>query len=340
LALILVTALSFTPVIYEKIKGYRVQNRGQRPFFKKDMEIPLVVAFDNNYVCPALVSLSSLFSNAKEGTYYKIFFFITNEFTQENKNKILRLYDDYENFEAIFLNLSEESKQFKDINIFSARFSKEMFYRLKIPSLLKNQEKCIYMDVDTVVTGDLSDLYNEDLTGYCIGGVADGTRQAVQSDTEENRRKYFEYLGVDNMDDFINSGVILWNLVECRKNKVEDKFLEFVKKSSDVSGRTLNDQDTINSGCHGKIKDLALRYNVQTYYDIKQPYNNAGIFVKSFSERVWEEGRKNPVIIHYALNKAWSMFDVNFADRWWKCAKAAPNWVWTEVREYEKTLSG
>ncbi|MDR1467213.1 MAG: glycosyltransferase family 8 protein [Oscillospiraceae bacterium] len=340
LALILATTLIIGPIICRNLRKFKNDSlnsaRGQKSVFNR--KIPIVVAFDNNYICPALVSLSSLFSNAKEDTYYKIFFLVTDEFTQENKNKIFKLGKDYKNFEAVFLNLNKESKQFKDLNIFLERFSKEMFYRLKIPSLLENEEKCIYMDVDTVVCDDLSDLYNEDLDGYCVGGIADGTRQAIKEDSSENIEKYHKYLGVNNMDDFINSGVIVWNLVECRNYKLEDRFLDFLKKRNNTPEKTLNDQDTINSGCHGKIKDLPLKYNVQTYYNLKS-YEESGIVSKLFTEKTWQEAVNHPVIIHYALNKAWNCLDLTFADKWWKAAKTAPRWVWTEVREYKKTLN-
>ena len=45
------------------------------------------------------------------------------------------------------------------------------YYRLLLPALLPDVEKCIYIDGDTIVDGDISKLYAEDLGDNLVAGV-------------------------------------------------------------------------------------------------------------------------------------------------------------------------
>ena len=50
-------------------------------------------------------------------------------------------------------------------------FTLTIFFRLFIPEMFKEYDKCIYLDSDIVVPGDISKLYNVDLEflkKYCI----------------------------------------------------------------------------------------------------------------------------------------------------------------------------
>ncbi|MDR0738800.1 MAG: glycosyltransferase family 8 protein [Oscillospiraceae bacterium] len=330
------------PKILEKIRTYEEANKKEIiTETSVKTKIPIVLAFDNNYTCPALVFLQSLLKNANPGTFYEIIILVTNEFSRENKDKISKAGAGFKNFSVDFLDASQGSEQFDDLNIFKERFTKEMFHRLKIPTLIKDKRKCLYLDVDIIVEGDLTELYNEDLNGYLIGGVADGNRVSnknskAQKDMEK-RKKWLEGLDIDDEHDFVNSGVIVWNLDECRKANLEKKFLEYIKK--DHQGEVVNDQDTLNSRCHGRIKDLPLRFNTQTYFQLESDYEDAGEFAAMFGKDVWNTARTKPLIIHYALDKPWAKLETRFAGRWWKYANESPNWIWQEIKNYAKIFS-
>lgn len=45
--------------------------------------------------------------------------------------------------------------------------------RLFLPNLLKDCDKVLYLDCDTLTVADLCDLWNSDMTGYYIAGVKD-----------------------------------------------------------------------------------------------------------------------------------------------------------------------
>ncbi|MBR2543322.1 glycosyltransferase family 8 protein [Candidatus Saccharibacteria bacterium] len=72
----------------------------------------------------------------------------------------------------------------------------------KVPEL--NQlKRILYLDYDVVCRGDLSEFYNTDLEGVQVAGVLD-----------IYGKNFYHYRGIFNFD-YMNSGVMLFNIPEC-----------------------------------------------------------------------------------------------------------------------------
>ena len=72
----------------------------------------------------------------------------------------------------------------------------------KVPEL--NQlKRILYLDYDVVCRGDLSEFYNTDLEGVQVAGVLD-----------IYGKNFYHYNGLFNFD-YMNSGVMLFNIPEC-----------------------------------------------------------------------------------------------------------------------------
>ena len=72
----------------------------------------------------------------------------------------------------------------------------------KVPEL--NQlKRILYLDYDVVCRGDLSEFYNMDLEGVQVAGVLD-----------IYGKNFYHYRGIFNFD-YMNSGVMLFNIPEC-----------------------------------------------------------------------------------------------------------------------------
>ncbi|MDR1467407.1 MAG: glycosyltransferase family 8 protein [Oscillospiraceae bacterium] len=335
------SVIVFGPLAYKSAKIFFNRIVYNASINKENLtSIPIVVAFNNDYIYPSLVCLSSLLDSSDGDTFYDIYFFISDEFDEKNKSKILQLKDIFFNFKANFVNLNEKKEIFDNIEVYGD-FSKEMFYRLVIQDVLLNFEKCIYIDVDTVVKKDLKPLYFQDVDDFYIAAVPDGTRsepQLTESKEEYNkkiaeRKKYSDSLNLPNLKNFINSGVIVWNLKKCREDDLGRKFSDFIKKNQQKEDLLLCDQDAINAVCNGKIKDLPFYFNSQTYFYLHKTYeemlpslvNSSYIFTKE----EWDIARFDPSIIHFAYKKPWNQFDIYFAEKWWKSAKK--NIFWEEI---------
>ena len=247
------------------------------------MEIPIAMCLDNNYTLPTIVAMTSMLENVKEETEYKYYILVSGDFTDENKQKILSLKEKYKSkqFEINFINMKDK---FKNANEFFLKMP--TFYRLVLPSLLSQYQKCIYLDGDIIVNKDLSEFFNIDLEDNYVGGVKD-------FDHGDWHHKNLADLGIDNSQ-YINAGVLLMNLKKLRGDKIEDKFKWLFKNKLEYC-RFL-DQDILNACCYGKIRLLSRRYNSMCTFEY-------------------------PLIVHFAGGqKPWKNLNSSFAEKWWNYA--------------------
>jgi lipopolysaccharide biosynthesis glycosyltransferase len=127
----------------------------------RETPIPIVIALDDNYLYPAVVSMSSMLQNANPETFYQIYAMVPGEFKDESRQKLGSLGETFaENCEFNFVNMADA---FNDTAV-CRYLTKVCYFRLKIPSMLPaTVHKCIYTDVDTVICKDLTELFEFDL---------------------------------------------------------------------------------------------------------------------------------------------------------------------------------
>ena len=130
--------------------------------------IPIVLAADNNYRYPLMVTMLSAVMNADTNTEYQFIILISDEFEVDSKKMINELLQQYNMPEAIFYNMG---KSYDEIKMQIKHISHATFYRLQLPELLKKIEKCIYLDVDIVVKKDLKEFFNIDIEDKYVAGV-------------------------------------------------------------------------------------------------------------------------------------------------------------------------
>ena len=259
-----------------------------------DGEIPIFFTTDDNYIPFLDVAVSSLIRNASEDYRYRVIILNTG-IRQENIDLVKR--NEREGFTVDFVDISEQVKdiQSRFKNVY--HFSVVTYYRLFIASMFPQYKKIIYLDCDLVVLGDISKLYHTDLNGNIF---AAGPEMFVQS-TPEFRRYAEVAVGVDP-DGYINAGVLVVDLEQFRKHKIEEKFIELITRYDfDLLDP---DQAYLNYLCDGKILTLRNGWN-------KEPMP------------IPCEGDLN--IVHYALyKKPWQYDDVMYGEYFWKYAETSP----------------
>ena len=274
---------------------------------KDQTVMDIVMATDNNYVYPTLVSMTSIVENKKEDSYPKFHLMLSGSISDENKQR-------FEKFEKIYgnQNCSVELIDMKDKfkNIPSGRCATPTYYRLLIPSILPNCEKILYLDGDTTIIKDLQDLYNIDISDYYVAGCID-------FDTCLLRPGYEKNLNVPDRNQYINAGVLLLNVKNMRKDNIGKKMeglAPYVKKRKLI----LQDQDIINSICYGKIKLINPKYNVMTHQFRK--YNSDLSKIKQQLNDL-QISYNDPTIIHYTGGKPWKNPNCKKYDVWDKYRK-------------------
>lgn len=171
------------------------------------------------------------------------------------------------------------------------------YARLFLPSILPADiAKVLYLDCDTVIADDLSDLWNTDLQNKYIAGVLD---TLPDNDSKRN-------VGVPSDAPYINAGVLLINLSLWREDHLQQRFLDFLLAHN---GRVHHhDQGIINAVCQNKIAIVHPRYNCTSNY-YSHPYTLLRRTNHPFYTRQeCEEATAHPAILHFTegfYNRPW-----------------------------------
>lgn len=192
---------------------------------------------------------------------------------------------------------------FDDVLMSKSHITRPTYFRLLLPDLLE-EDKCIYLDTDTIVLLDLARMYNIDMGDCYVAGVRHPGVVVPCS------HEFCKNIGIPSADQYINAGVLLMNLEKLRHDGMVKKFLELISWNM-----PMQDQDIINNACYGKILRIPFKYNVLTKLSdvCSVDYKN------TYSETELREAWNRPAIIHYAdLNKPWNSGGCAFADYWWK----------------------
>lgn len=273
--------------------------------------IPIFYAIDDSYAKFVAVSIKSLIMNANNNYNYDINVIYEN-LSEENAKKLKSLETD--NVKIILTEMNQNLSMITDKlgnRLREYTFTLTIFFRLFIPVMFPKYDKCIYIDADTVIPGDISRLYNEDLGNNYLGCIVD--KSTIDN---EILASYFEEVVGIPRDKYINSGVLLMNSKKLRELKIDEKFLDlYIKYGFDVIAP---DQDYINSMCYGHIKYLS------DIYDAMPNPNNKEV--------------EKPVIIHYNLFlKPWQYENVQYYDYFWKYAKSTP--FYDEILEIKNSYT-
>lgn len=168
-------------------------------------------------------------------------------------------------------------------------------------------ERAVWIDADTIVRRDLTDLACHELGNATIGAVQEyGTRDLS---TAEGTRACFERLGVDGSSRYFNSGVMTIDVARWRSDRVTERVLDYTR--SNAEHVRFADQDGLNVMLAGKWSALDLRWNVQVAawrclsrlaretlapeVIAARPGLAAGAFIVHFAgDKPWKEGLRNP----------------------------------------------
>jgi len=188
--------------------------------------------------------------------------------------------------------------------------SKPTFYRLMIPSLPIIGDKAIYLDGDTICCSDIIQLYNQDITEFCIAGC----RQTRPPITDTSSEYIKNELKITDTKDYINAGVLLMNVRKIREMNI-DLVAESLNNLSD------QDQGVINKCFFGLTKIIHPRFNLYSWasnfvkYDIRSRYD----------KDIIAEAVDDPCIIHFAClyTKPWINAECVMGEKWWIIAKSS-----------------
>lgn len=153
-------------------------------------------------------------------------------------------------------------------------------------------DKVLCMDSDTLVLGDLSEIWNIEMKDNILAGVADCV----------NVKAFKKHFMMEDNDIYCNAGMFLYNMKAWRESGVEEKFQKIIQG---LNGNVFFvEQTLLNSVCRGRIIKLNAEYNSYTLF-YAFSYKNLIRWRKPTLFYTFEEveyARKYPKIIHYTNN--------------------------------------
>ena len=245
-------------------------------------QISIVFASDDNYAQHIAVVIASIMAKTKE----KVCFYVIND--NISKGKIEKLRDTADIFKAKIEFISVPEDKFSNVYL-SGHVSKAAYFRLALTDILPNDiEKVIYLDVDLLVYDDIKKMWQIDLKNLPLAAVPD---YGIMASTRLCKQKA-DVIGLPVGEKYFNSGVLVVNLKEWRKEDYTKQILEIINNNQFPH----HDQDALNKLFMHKWQALDLRWNI-----IPPVFNLfSKILLNSNFRKNAITARKNPGIIHYA----------------------------------------
>lgn len=159
---------------------------------------------------------------------------------------------------------------------YNSKFTYMSMIRLALTKLLPQHDLVLYLDVDTIVRRNISELWRINMLGYYFAGVTD---------------VYQPLRGWP----YINAGVMLMHLKELREDGMDDKLIRAVNTEKYRYG----EQDAINALCRGRIMTLDGAYNASrcttmavspkiTHFAACQDWTNDPVY-RYYAAMTWED---------------------------------------------------
>lgn len=270
--------------------------------------IPIVFATDSNYAPFAATVIKAICDHKSNNHFYSIYILYDDTLTYS----MYELLNSIEG-EGISVRPIDVSSCVEGESLYlSGHYSMQMYYRWLIPELFKHYDKILYLDCDLGIQGDVARLYETDIGDAYVGMVNNTVRTSF--------RNYVEDILDLPVDEYYNSGVILFNNKAYINNNVKERCIEYINRNRDL---LCPDQDAINVICKGNIYRLPDEWNFQWHHMI--PGVETGGFTSDYKMRYERVLKKGPKIIHYtSYKKPWDEPELKLADIFWKYFKQIP----------------
>lgn len=268
------------------------------PLDKLTKVVPVFLAINNEYAPYAAAAIHSLTQQCDKNRYYRVII-LHDGLSLVSRIRLRSLVT--KNVALQFKKITN-SLYLKAVIKYCARekgagdfFSSAVYYyRFFIPRLFPMYEKGVYIDSDTILTGDIGELFDINLDEDEVVAAMVDPKVAV---IPEFKAYVDNAVGVPH-DEYVNSGVMLMDFKKMRKMHYLSVMVDLIEKYN--ADLVAPDQDYLNVILRGKIKHLDPCWNTEPS----------------------DELPKNTKLVHFNLfNKPWRYTDVPCEKLFWNAAK-------------------
>jgi lipopolysaccharide biosynthesis glycosyltransferase len=259
--------------------------------YQKIIKIPISYGLNKHNFFPTLVSITSILENANKYSYNIIYIMVSNNetlFPKKYKKTFKNLEKKYKMCQICIIEI--DNKIFK--NAKKGTFPTSTYYRLILANLVPNLNRIIYLDGDTLVLKDLSEMINIKMNNKIIMGFIAYCNYFPMN----YRLKNYKY---------INAGVLLMDLKAIRKENITEQFLHHINRHEFMIDY---DQSLINLVLHEGIGLLPPKYGIWTFPNIRDLrahnyYQINNKTLKHYHTKELNDAYNSPSILHYVRNK-------------------------------------
>ena len=300
----------------------------------------IVFSADENYIKYTAVLITSIVFNTDKNKKFKdfdknsnieneryIFHILSNFVSDKTREKLINLQKKLNEYFPCEVKMHiKNDEDFSKFPISGAAHSSKLpYYRLKLSSIFSdNIQKCLYLDSDMLCMCDIREIFAINLEDKVAGVVGDPGSKKAKIKYIQNGKK----ITLNFDENYFNSGFLLINLQEYKKQNIEQKCEELANKCFYIKAA---DQDLLNAvikPCETLKLDFAYNFNIITlFYVICKDEDKNRL---NYTRAEFNESAKNPKIFHYG-EKPWkflkSYFDYygkNINDYWWDIAAKTP----------------
>ena len=268
------------------------------PIKKHTQVVPVFLTINSAYAPYAAAAIHSLTQHVNPERYYRVIILhdglnlvnrwrlrnlVTKNVALQFKKMTRSLY-----LKAIVTYCTRRKKGAGDF--FS---SAVYYYRAFIPRLFPLYEKAVYIDSDTILRGDIGELFDIDLGDKVLAAMVDPKVTTIP----EFRNYVDNALDVPHTE-YVNSGVQVMDLKKMRKMKYLSIMIDLIRKYD--ADLVAPDQDYLNVILRGQIMFMDPKWNAEPVEDLPRSVK----------------------LVHFNLfNKPWHYKDIPCERIFWNAAK-------------------
>lgn len=178
-------------------------------------------------------------------------------------------------------------KQFKGFQSF-ANTSLFTYARFLFPDMFPDLGKVLYIDVDTLILGDLAELYSLPLEGHFVAATIE---RAIKRVDDCWGVLNFKELGIPADTPYFNAGILILDLAAWRKEGFANRCMDYAAKNPELC--IFWDQTVMNTLLAGRFAHLNQKWN-QQFNGPDKSYVKEGILHYCGPDKPWARGHGLP----------------------------------------------
>lgn len=265
--------------------------------------VPVVFSVNDGYVPYLGVTIQSLIKYTSANHLY-LLNVLSCGISKHHETRLKSL--ETENVKIQLINVEERMKGRKIPTV--RHLTPETTFRLLIDDIFPEYEKIIYLDCDLIVNQDIALLYEEEIEN-CVLGVSRARLVGPLVKFINDNLKL-------PIEDYFNAGVLLINIPLFRKYQIGKECLDLLE--DETKRYDCMDQDVLNLTCHGKVKYIDGRWNVEWAH---LAGGGQEVVIDASREGTLEYVN-NPYILHFTSEiKPWSHPENVLSEYFWQVAR-------------------